>query len=163
LAHQIAPSLSVEDRCNFSIRLAHIVEAHKDYVSGLLNCPGRQHLVLFLDAANGLALCSRWMMKTTSNWKMASFLLSRSKRNFGFLPLKGCGCSVGRRDMMYPKMPFRSSNGYELEMFLLDRSLQMMQALSYWFDGIFRWQSAQQQHSHRRMGRCSWHGAIGRY
>jgi len=33
---------------------------------------------------------------------------------------------------MYPKMPFRSSNGYELEMFLLDRSLQMMQALSYW-------------------------------
>jgi len=34
LAHQIAPSLSVEDRCNFSIRLAHIVEAHKDYVSG---------------------------------------------------------------------------------------------------------------------------------
>jgi len=23
---------------------------------------------------------------------------------------------------MYPKMPFRSSNGYELEMFLLDRS-----------------------------------------
>jgi len=82
LAHQIAPSLSVEDRCNFSIRLAHIVEAHKDYVSEVSALEGNTVRCFSADAANGLALCSRWMMKTTSNWKMASFLLSESKRNW---------------------------------------------------------------------------------
>jgi len=42
-------------------------------------------------------------------------------------------------------MPFRSSNGYELEMFLLSTAACANDAgAASWVD-IFRWQSAQQQ------------------
>jgi len=54
---------------------------------------------------------------------------------------------------MYPKMPFRSSNGYELET-ARPQLVQMMQALSYWVRRDIPLRAHSSSDSHRRMGRC---------
>ncbi len=60
--HKIGLSLSSPERQDFAARLANVVEAFKNYVSELSILPWEETLasVSHLDAASGMALCSRW-------------------------------------------------------------------------------------------------------
>lgn len=61
-ARKIALSLSFQERQDFAARLANVVEAFKNYVSESSILPWKETLasVSHLDAASGMALCSRW-------------------------------------------------------------------------------------------------------
>lgn len=137
LAHQIAPSLSVEDRRNFSIRLAHIVEAHKDYVSEPSELPWKATLgaVSRLDAANGLALCSRW--DDENHFQLEDGIISVVKEvtETGFLsPLEGlwllrlAGERYDVSENAIPLLERLRTTGVSAR----PQLVQTMQALSYW-------------------------------
>ncbi len=137
LAHQIAPSLSVEDRCNFSIRLAHIVEAHKDYVSEPSELPWKATLgaVSRLDAANGLALCSRWDDENHFQLEDGIITVVKEVTETDFLsPLEGLWLlrlAGERYDVSKDAIPLLESlrtRGVSAR----PQLVQMMQALSYW-------------------------------
>jgi hypothetical protein len=137
LAHQIAPSLSVEDRCNFSIRLAHIVEAHKDYVSEPSELPWKATLcaVSRLDAANGLALCSRWDDENHFQLEDGIITVVKEVTETDFLsPLEGLWLlrlAGERHDVSKDAIPLLEklrTRGVSAR----PQLVQMMQALSYW-------------------------------
>jgi hypothetical protein len=137
LAHQIAPSLSVEDRRNFSIRLAHIVEAHKDYVSEPSELPWKATLgaVSRLDAANGLALCSRWDDENHFQLEDGIIPVVKEVTETGFLsPLEGLWLlrlAGERYDVSKDAIPLLErlrTRGVSAR----PQLVQMMQALSYW-------------------------------